>query len=121
MTTLRVHNGNLEINIEGADKLWALKSQLTIPLAHISSVTHDPEIAKGWWHGFKAPGTNIPGVLTAGSYYEHKEWTFWDVHNPENTIVITLKDERYKKLVIEVENPQQAIAEINFGLGSCKN
>ena len=34
----------------GADKLWALKSSLEIPLAHIASVRADPETAHGWYH-----------------------------------------------------------------------
>ncbi|MDB4940130.1 MAG: hypothetical protein JWO40_555 [Candidatus Doudnabacteria bacterium] len=113
MTTLKIENGSLEIIIEGFDKVWALKSRMSIPLAHIQSVIYNPEIAHGWWHGLRLPGSNLPGVLTAGSFYQHKEWAFWDVHNPINTIVITLKDERYQKLVLEVEDPQKTIAELS--------
>ncbi len=40
------------------------------------------------------PGTSIPGVLTAGTFYHDSKRVFWDVHNPENTVVIELKDER---------------------------
>ena len=116
MTIVTVHNGDLEITIEGFDKIWALKSHLTVPLEHILSVTYDPEIARGWSHGLRLPGTNIPGVLTAGSYYQHKEWAFWDVHDPEKTIVITLKDERYQKLVVEVADPHQTVIEISNAL-----
>jgi hypothetical protein len=114
MTTLHIDNNTLTITVEGADKLWALKSHLTIPLAHIISVTHEPEIAKGWWHGLKLPGSNIPGVLTAGTFYHHGEWTFWDVHHPEKTILITLMDESYQKLIIEVEDTEKAIADITL-------
>ena len=118
MTTLHMENGNLVINVEGADKVWALKSHLTIPLMHITSVKYEPEVAKGWWHGFKLPGTNLPGVITAGTFYQNKEWTFWDVHNPEKTIILTLKDESYQKLVIEVKDTEAAIAEINTALSA---
>jgi hypothetical protein len=24
--------------------------------------------AHGWWHGSEMPGTNLPGVLTAGTF-----------------------------------------------------
>lgn len=118
MTTLKIEHGNLELTIEGMDKVWALKSHLTIPLEHISIAAYDPEIAKGWWHGVRLLGSNIAGFITAGSYYNHKEWSFWDVHNPENTIVITLKDEQYSKLVIEVIEPEQAVIEINKALNN---
>ena len=106
MTELEFVGDNLIIKVKGADKLWALKSELTIPLAHIVDATYDPQIAKAWYHGFKAPGTGIPGVLTAGTFYRHGQKVFWDVHHPDKTIVITLKDESYNQLVIEVEQPQ---------------
>ena len=116
MTKIEIENDSLQITIEGFDKVWAFKSHLTIPLSHVASVTYDPEIARGWWHGVKMPGSNIPGVLTAGSFYQYKEWTFWDVHDPDKTIVITLHDERYQKLVLEVDDPQQAVDDITAAL-----
>ena len=116
MTKLEIENGDLIITVEGMDKVWALKSHLTIPLAHIAGVSYQPEIAKGWWHGLRLPGTNLPGVLTAGTFYQDKEWAFWDVHNPDNTIVITLRDESYQKLIIEVEDTDKAIADITASL-----
>ena len=72
MTKIEIVNNELQITIEGLDKIWALKSHLTIPLAHVANVAYDPEIARGWWHGFKSLGTNFPGVLTAGSFYQYK-------------------------------------------------
>jgi roadblock/LC7 domain-containing protein len=54
------------------------------------------------------PGTNIPGVLTAGTFYQDGKRVFWDGHNPENTVVIELRDERYNELIVEVADPQAA-------------
>ncbi len=41
---------------------------------------------------------------------------FWDVHNPENTIVIELKDERYNELIIEVADPGAALELVKAAL-----
>lgn len=109
MVEVSVRDGNLNLDIRGADKLWALKSSLQIPLRHISSVRADPGAARGWYHGIRMPGTNIPGVLTAGTFYQHGQRVFWDVHKPENSIVIELRDERYQELIIEVEDPRAAV------------
>jgi len=109
MVDLSVADGKLILQIRGADKLWALKSSLEIPLRHIASVRSDPGVAHGWFHGIRAPGTNVPGVLTAGTFYQHGQWIFWDVHHPENTIVIELRDERYNELIVEVSDPQAAV------------
>ncbi len=66
MVHLSVSGGNLVLHVRGADKLWALKSSLEIPLAHIAEIRADPSVAHGWRHGLRMPGTNIPGVITAG-------------------------------------------------------
>ena len=102
----------LHLVVEGADKIWALRSQLTIPLIHITAVKSDTEIAKGWYHGLKAPGTSIPHVLTAGTFYKEGKRVFWDIHKPEKAVVISLNDERFNELVIEVENPDLFVREL---------
>jgi hypothetical protein len=94
--------------VRGADKLWALKSSLEIPLIHITGVRADPEAARGWYHGIRMPGTNVPGVITAGTFYQDGKRIFWDVHHAEKTIVIDLRDERYSELIVEVDDPEAA-------------
>jgi hypothetical protein len=116
MVDVSISNGNLVLHVKGIDKLWTLKSSLEIPLAHITEIKADPTVAHGWWHGLKMPGTNIPGVLTAGTFYQHGQRVFWDVHNPDNTVVIQLKDERYNELIVEVADPQAAVDLIKTGL-----
>lgn len=109
MVEIRIVNGRVQFEVEGWDKLWSMHSRLEIPLAHIHAVRADPEPAKGWWHGIRLPGTQIPGLITAGSFYQDGEWVFYDVHNPDNTIVLDLDHEHYKRLVIEVANPAGAV------------
>jgi hypothetical protein len=116
MVELSVTEGKLTVHVRGADKLWAFKSTLEIPLAHIAGVRADPEVARSWWHGIRLPGTNLPGVITAGTFYQDGKRVFWDVHHPERTIVIDLHDERFNQLVIEVADPQAAIDLIQSAL-----
>jgi hypothetical protein len=116
MVDLCISGGNLVLHVRGADKLWAFKSSLEIPLAHIAEIKADPAAAHGWWHGIRMPGTNIPGVLTAGTFYQDGKRVFWDVHNPENTVVIALKDERYNELVVEVADPKAAVELVKAAL-----
>jgi len=116
MVEITVTKSKLVLNVLGADKLWALKSTLEIPLAHISGVLADPEVARGWWHGVRLPGTNLPGVITAGTFHQHGKCIFWDVHHPENTIVISLHDERYNQLIVEVADPCTTVQTIQKAL-----
>lgn len=113
---LSIAEGKLTLHVRGADKLWALKSSLEIPLVHIAGVRADPETARGWYHGIRMPGTNVPGVITAGTFYQDGKRVFWDVHHPERTIVIDLHDERYSELIVEVDDPAVAMKLIQTAL-----
>jgi hypothetical protein len=117
---LTIASGVVTFDVQGLDKLWSLKSRLEIPLAHIRGVRADPEVARGWWHGIRLPGTNLPGVVTAGTFYQHGKRIFWDVHDPDRTIVIELADERYAELIIEVADPARAVSLLQASLGKAK-
>jgi hypothetical protein len=113
---LSIAESKLTLHVRGADKLWAFKSSLEIPLVHIAGVRADPEIARGWYHGIRMPGTNVPEAITAGTFYQDGKRIFWDVHRPEKTIVIDLHDERYNELVVEVDDPDAAVKLIQNAL-----
>jgi len=72
----------------------------------------DPEPAMGWFDGLKIAGAAVPNVFRAGTFYQHGEWVFWDVSEPEKTIVIELEHETYKKLIVEVEDPAGEVKKI---------
>jgi hypothetical protein len=109
MVEVTIQGDRVRFHVQGWDRLWALKSQLEIPVAHIRAVRADPEPARGWWHGLRMPGTQIPGLLTAGSFYQHGGFVFYDVHDPDGTVVIELDHEHYQRLVIEVADPADVV------------
>jgi hypothetical protein len=98
--------------IKGMHKLWAFKSELKIPIEHVLKAYQDIDIVKGK-KGFRFPGTSIPGIINAGTFLNNGETIFWDVSNTDNAIVIDLKDEDYHQIIIEVENPLEAIHLLN--------
>jgi len=118
MAEIELTPTTLVVHITGADKLLALKSRLEVPLAHIAEVTGIVPEAHAVYHGLRVGGTNLPGVITAGRFVQHGEWSFWDVHDPDKAIAIRLHDEGYAKLVIGVDDPQAAVAAIAAALRS---
>ena len=123
MARIELDGDRLSVIIEGMDKLWAMKSQLEIPLAHITGVAHDPAQASRWPRGMRLPASFIPGVITAGSYWKpgHGEsdgWSFWDVHDPAQAIVISTSHEHYKTIVVGMDDPDAAVSAIQAALAA---
>jgi len=109
MVTVHLEADRVRFEVEGWDKLWALKSHIEIPLEHIVSARVDPEPARAWFHGLRIPGTDIPGVITAGTFYSRDGVVFYDVHDADKAIVIELSHEHYKRLVVEVDHPDETV------------
>lgn len=76
----------LTIQLEGLEKLWALKSRIKIPRQVISNINLLEESPKKNFAlpFIKFPGTVLPGVLLAGSFIKPGERDFWylRVHHP---------------------------------------
>jgi len=116
MAEVELAEDALIVHVRGMDQLWALRSRLEIPLSHVVDAQADQQEAQWWWRGTRIGGTHMPGAITAGTFYQEGERVFWDVHDPEKTVVIRLKDERYARLVIEVEDPPATVAAIQEAL-----
>ncbi|WP_031509382.1 hypothetical protein [Streptomyces megasporus] len=108
MARVTVTDDTLTVEMEGLDKLWAFKGRLRIPLANVRGAARDPGIVHEY-KGIRAPGTHIPGVIVAGTYHRGGERVFWDVKNPDKAVVIELADERYARLVVEVDDPRATV------------
>jgi hypothetical protein len=107
--SIEVNGGRLVVDINGPDKLLAMKSHLEIPLGKVAGARPGAKEARDWLGIMHSPGAHIPKVLSAGRFYWWGEWSFWDVHDPEKTVAIELRDHHYRKLVLQVADPDSAI------------
>ena len=112
MVDITVNGDRITFEVEGWDKFWALKSRLEIPIAHVKGARVDEEAAKGWWHGVRLGGADLPGVITAGTFYKKGRLVFYDAHKPESTIVVDLDHEDYDQLILQVRDPAWAVKTI---------
>jgi hypothetical protein len=117
MARVEVLDDRLSVQIEGMDKLWSLEGRLEIPLAHVTGAEADPKAVREW-KGWRGPGTHVPGVVTAGTFYRQGNRVFWDVRDAAKAVVIRLADERYDRLVVGVDDPAQTVAAIRGALGT---
>ncbi|OUD34187.1 hypothetical protein [Flavobacterium sp. FPG59] len=111
MVQITTTNASFIFEIMGWHKLWSLKSKLIIPRENVVKAYQD-ESEITFWKGLRMPGTEIPGLLAAGTFYKNGR-NFWDVSNKKNALIITLREHYYKKLIIEVQNPQLALQLLN--------
>lgn len=118
MVELSIRGACLRLEVKGLDKLWAMRSRLDIPLASVVAVRADPSVTRGVWKGVSAPGTHIPGLIIAGTFYQDDKRIFWDVKDADRTIVIELRDQRYDQLIVEVADPAAAVALIEAALAA---
>lgn len=118
MVNVSVEDDYAVFTVEGMHKLWSLRSRIQIPIEHIqrAEVNHD-QVGK-WWHGMKLMGTDVPGLFAAGTFYYHRELVFWDVRDTTKTVIVSVEHERYKKLIIEVADPDAVAAMLNAAKAS---
>jgi len=113
MVEIAIEGERAVFEVRGQDKLWSLRTRLEMPLAHIKGAHADSQPAMGWFQGLKLAGTDLPNLFRAGTFYQDGGLVFWDVRHPEKTIVVELTHETYRKLVIEVADPDEAVSLIN--------
>ncbi len=65
------------------------------------------------WKGWRMPGTQIPGVMTASTFIKEGGRVFWDLHDADRAIAIRLRDDQYRELIVEVADPTATIDLIN--------
>lgn len=106
--TVKVSNGTLEIAFGGMDRLWELKSTLSVPLAEVTNVevVRPADVGKGPFKKIYGEGA---GSDHSSGYFRGPAGTeLWSVHGEAEVLVVTLADEKYARLVLGVADPQAA-------------
>jgi len=104
-STVKIEGKNIIFEIHGVDVILALKRTITIPLEHIVSVSTD----KVPWEPFqqlKVAGTSFPGVIKDGLYLSNDGLLFFEMHHPDKCITVSLNNEKYKKIIFEVQDKE---------------
>lgn len=110
MVTIEIKDNKLVITVLGLHRLWTCKKQIELTREKIKSVKPANQSLKPAF--FRCPGTYIPGVIIAGTYYGRKRKEFWDTRLKGKAIEINLENDKYTKLVVDVEDPNRTIREI---------
>jgi hypothetical protein len=104
---VEVHGDQLVVNIKTRDKKFMLLSSIRIPLAHVVGAEAEPKVPWEVWRGWRVPGVNVPGVRFYACYGRR-----------DKTLVMSLKDETYERLITEVDDPVKVAETINDAIGA---
>ena len=100
------HDDRLIVRPVGLVRLWALSRGVEVPISSVVDVGVSP--TKELVRGMRLPGTHLPGVMTAGTFRAHGDRSLWMVGRNREVLVIELTGERYRYLVLGVEDPKAA-------------
>lgn len=112
MANLVVTDDTLTVQMSPAEKAEALHRELTDPR---SAVTVVRVVADGLAevHGLKMPGTGLPDVIMVGTWISSEGRTFAVCHGRGPAIVIGLAGQHVDRIVMTVENPEEAATELS--------
>jgi hypothetical protein len=110
---LKIIDNKLQIELEWFEQLWAfhLSKTIDIPLDRIEqATTEEPQSS---WAEIRAPGTFLPGVIKAGTYYTKQGKEFWYVTKEGDYLTLELKDEPFKRIILTIDQNSAWVERIN--------
>ncbi len=111
---LSIADNQLKIDLEFWERVWAMyfNADLYIPLDHIVRASTE-KLSDHPLRQVRLPGTFLPGVIKAGTYYTGDGREFWYVNRSDSFLVLELENEFYKRIVLTVDRNQTWAEQIN--------
>lgn len=110
LADVQVVGATVVITPKGANRWWATRARLEVPLSCVRSARVGD--AEGLPLGFRFPGTSLPGVMVAGSFGLRAQRAFWLIGQGRRVLILELDGFEYHRIVVEVANPDAALAAI---------
>jgi hypothetical protein len=125
MASIEITAHDLIVRLHGMDRVLALRSNVSVPLAHVAAVRDHAEEANfddAVRDSGRGIGTFVRGRVAAGSLRLPDGRSFYDVHDPRKAIVVDLQSESFVHLVVQVdgESPETAVRRIRYALANRK-
>ena len=104
----------LILTLEGAERLWAFKlGPITVPRANVARA--ETALPRTTWKELRAPGTFLPGVIKAGTYYTDRGKEFWYAvrSRKDSPLTIELTGDGYRRVVVTIDDAATFARQIN--------
>jgi hypothetical protein len=112
MAHLKIDDESIVVVLSGAERVEALHANVTVPRSAVHSAR---AVVDGMdeVHGIRSPGTALPGVIMVGTWRSSAGTTFAVCHGRRPAILIELTGQPFDRLVITVNNPEEAAAALS--------
>jgi hypothetical protein len=112
VANLSITGDTVTVQMSMAEKAEAAHRDLTFPRSSVISVRAVPD-GMAEVHGIRLPGAYFPDVIMVGTWRSGAGNTFAVCHGSGPAIVIDLAGQHYDRVVMTVENPQDAVASLS--------
>lgn len=99
---LQIINDTLEIHFSMTEKILAIHGSMQIPLSHIVQATG--MLLEPTWKQIRMPGTTLPGIIKAGTYFTNRGKEFWYLTRGNEVLRLELKDEFYDRVILGIKD-----------------
>ena len=102
----------LVVRYAGLHRALILTGEVRVSYSAIASVSTGLSDPPGWLRfriGFSTPPF---GTTQRGRFREHGRWSFLDVDDRERAVVIDLAGDRYRRVVLSVDDPEAFAANL---------
>lgn len=110
--TIRIDKSDLVFELHGIDTILSIKRSIRVPIKHVTSVSTERVTLEPKFQ-MRLIGTRLPTVIKDGRFLTSKGMMFFEMHNPDKCITVSLNHEHYKKIVFEVDDKEAAAKKIN--------
>jgi hypothetical protein len=112
MANLVINDVTVTVAMSAAEKAEALHADLSFPRIAVTAARSAPD-GLAEVHGIRLPGTHFPGLIMVGTWRSEDGITFAVCHGHRPAIVIDLAGQHYDRVVMTMENPEDAVTRLS--------
>jgi hypothetical protein len=109
VANLLIDDDTVTVELTTMEKAESVHGNFRIPRSAIAGYWTVPD-GLAEVPGFKLAGAGVPGGLKVGTWVGGGKRTFAVCHGPNPAVVLELTGERYDRVVVTVDDPEDAIA-----------
>jgi hypothetical protein len=112
MPRYEITDTHLIVHLNLLDRIKTLRKSFAVSKENIRGATEDQGVIPGEL-GIRAPGTGLPHVVYAGTFFKRFERQFVSWHRGESAVVVELKDHKFARLILGSKEPRELVRQIN--------